>query len=151
MRLGRAGQKSPEGVLPAKDGEIALRNRLPQFSPFSFSANQISFKFPTTTHRAKRLMRAPSPPQANRERWVVRGSVPVGKRATAALKTEEMKEGPGIPRTVRPRRLPHSTLTRVRRRREGSLHLGPGLRVGAGVASWRRGRGGQVAVSLPLT
>lgn len=49
---------SPEGVLIAKDREIALRDRLPRFSPFS-PANSIFFKFPTTTQRAKRLTRAP--------------------------------------------------------------------------------------------
>lgn len=66
---------------------------------------------------------------------MARDPVGVGRRAAAALKTEEKKEGLGLPRPFGSRRLPLCTLTRVRRRREGPLRSGPGLRVGAGVAS----------------
>lgn len=68
----------------------------------------------------------------------MRGFVGVNRRA--ALKTEEMKESPGLPRPARSRRLPYSTLTRVRWRQESPLHSGPGLRVGAGVARMAEGQ-----------
>lgn len=74
----------------------------------------------------------------------MRGSVGVGWKSygccKAAVKTEEMKEGPRLPRTVRTWRLPRTTLTRFCRRREGSQRSGRGLRVGAGVAQLEEGQ-----------
>lgn len=50
----------------------------------------------------------------------------MGRRAAAALKTEEKNEGPSSP-PLGSRRLPRSTLTRVRRWREGTSRSDPGL------------------------
>lgn len=74
----------------------------------------------------------------------------MGRRAAAALKTEEKNEGPSSP-PLGSRRLPRSTLTRVRRRREGTSRSDPGLGLRAGVCPGVRGAEvGQGAGGLAL-
>lgn len=59
VRLRRAGQTSPEGLLPPKDGEIAPRPASPVLPLLLRGKPNLFFKSPTTTQRASRLAGSP--------------------------------------------------------------------------------------------